>query len=371
MQNIPKIRIAAYAFGAVIALAGPLAFAGKMLSGKDQSTSVTVPALSVVSVGSESPDFVLPTHDGRTMRLHDYRGRAVFLVFVPSFTGTETLAQAQSLAATEPDFDMAGAKVMLISSDTKANAAALQAANKLPFPLLLDENGVLAKQFGVGAGMRRTFVVSPAGQVKFRVDASVMEIANHGKQLLKIGGCCVDDVQASRSEGVGKPIGDYSLPLATDPAHPMTTLFGDDTQKATAVLFVSAKCPCSNAYNERIAAFAKKYANNPDVRLVAVYANADETTEEIAAHAKTHRFTMPVLQDAKGLGAKHFGASVTPQAFVLDASHVLRYAGRVDDSREPEGATTHEFSHAIEAVANGNTADVPKSTRAFGCAVVR
>lgn len=371
MQNIPKIRIAAYATGVLIALAGPLVFAGMMLSGRAQPVETAAPGLSVVSVGSEAPDFVLPTHDGRTMHLQDYRGRAVFLVFVPTFGGADTTAQARSLAATAPDFDMAGAKVMLVSSDTGANAKALHAANKLPFPLLLDEGGALAKRFGVGAGMRRTFVVSPAGQVKFRVDAAVLETANHGKQLLKIGGCCVDDVQASRSEGVGKPIGDYSLPLATDPAHPMTTIFGVDTQKATAVLFVSAHCPCSNSYNGRIAAFVKKYADNPDVRLVAVYANSDETVEEIAAHAKKHGFTMPVLQDAAGLGAKHFGASVTPQAFVLDGSHVLRYAGRLDDSRETSDVTTHEFGDAIEAVTGGNAADVPKPTRAFGCAIVR
>ncbi|MBC8140522.1 MAG: redoxin domain-containing protein [Armatimonadetes bacterium] len=371
MQNIPKIRVAAYAVGAIIALAGPIAFAGMMLSGKAQPVNASAPGLSVVSVGSESPDFVLPTHDGRTMHLHDYRGRAVFLVFVPEFGGAETLAQARSLAATAPDFDESGAKVMLIAPDTKANATALQSANKLPFPLLLDEGGALAKQFGVGVGMRRTFVIAPNGQVKSRIDAAILDTANHGKQLLKIGAHCADEVQGARSEGVGKPIGEYSLPSATDPAHPMTTIFGDDRQKATAVLFVSAKCPCSNSYNERIAGFVKKYAGNPNVRLVAVYANADETAAEIAAHAKTHGFTMPVLQDADGLGAKHFGATVTPQAFVLDASHVLRYAGRIDDAREIADVTTHEFESAIEAVASGNDAGIPKATRAFGCAVVR
>ena len=371
MQNIPKIRIAAYATGALLALAGPVVFASMMLSGRGTPVNAPSAAVSVVSVGSEAPDFTLPTADGRTMHLADYRGRAVFLVFVPNFGDADTVKQVRSLAATEPDFDMAGAKVMVVSSDTKANADALAAANKLPFPLLLDEGGALAKHFGVGQEMRRTFVVSPAGQVKFRVDASVMEPANHGKQLLKIGACCVDDVQASRSEGIGKPVGDYSLPLATDPAHPMTTLFGDDTQKATAVLFVSAKCPCSNAYNDRIRAFAAKYGNRADVRLVAVYANADETAEEIAAHAKEHGFTMPVLQDAKGLGAKHFDASLTPQAFVLDASHVLRYAGRIDNSRETADVTTHEFADAVDALTTGDAAKLPKPTRAFGCAIVR
>ncbi len=368
MANIPKIRIAAYVAGALIAIAGPVTFAGMMLSGAGRGVP-TAPALSIVSTGTQAPDFTLPTHNGRTMHLADYRGRAVFLVFVPDFGSPETLAQVRSLAATEPDFNMAGAKVMIISSDTGDAARALHAANKLPFPLLLDGGGMLANQFGVGLGMRRTYVISPTGEVKFRVDNSVIDIANHGKQLLTVSGCCIDEVEASRADGIGKPVGDYSLPLATDAAHPMTTLYGDGTRRATAVLFLSAKCPCSNSYNERVAAMAKQYAGRPDIRLVGMYANKDETASEIAAHATKHGFTFPILHDKDGLGAKHFGASVTPEAFVIDASRTLRYAGRIDDSREVAEVKTHEFTDAIEAVATGK--EPPKATRAFGCGIVR
>ncbi len=368
MTTIPKIRIAAYLLGGLIALAGPMVFAGIMLSGSGRPVA-TSPALSVVSVGSEAPDFVLPTQDGRAMHLADYRGRAVFLAFVPDFGSADTVTQVRSLARTASDFDMAGAKVMVISPDTADAAKRLAAANTLPFPLLLDANGLLAKRFGVMSGMRRTFVVSPAGQVKFRVDSSVMDVANHGKQLLSVSKCCVDEVQASRADGIGKPVGDYSLPAANAPSRAMTTIYGDGTQKATAILFLSAKCPCSNAYNGRIAGFAKKYAGRSDVRLVGVYANKDETTEEIAAHTRKNGFTFPILRDERGLCATHFGASVTPESFVIDASHVLRYAGRIDDHREVGEAKTHDFADAIEAVVTGNAP--PKATRAFGCGIVR
>lgn len=368
MANISKIRMAAYALGALIAIAGPVTFAGLMLSGAGQPIA-SGPAISIVSTGTEAPDFTLPTQDGRTMHLADYRGRAVFLVFVPDLTSPDTIAQVRSLAKTEPDFDMAGAKVMVISPDTGDAAKKLHAANKLPFPLLLDADGLLAQRFGVGPGMRRTYVVSPVGQVKFRIDSSVINVAEHGKQLIKIGGCCIDDVAASRADGIGKPIGDYSLPMVTDAAHPMTTIYGNGTQKTTAVLFLSAKCPCSNSYNERIAAMAKQYAARPDIRLVGIYANKDETAEEVAEHAKKNGFTFPVLHDKDGLGAKHFGASVTPEAFVIDSSRTLRYAGRIDDHREIAEVKTHEFMEAIDAVVEGK--EPPKATRAFGCGIVR
>jgi peroxiredoxin len=368
MANIPKIRIAAYVAGALIAIAGPVTFAGLMLSGAGQPVA-SGPVLSIVSTGTEAPDFTLPTHDGRTMHLADYRGRAVFLVFVPDLSSADTIAQVKSLAKTEPDFNMAGAKVMVISPDTAEVAKKLHAANKLPFPLLLDAGGLLAQRFGVGEGMRRTYVVSPVGQVKFRVDSSVINVSDHGKQLLTVSGCCIDEVEASRADGIGKPVGDYSLPMVTDAAHPMTTIYGDGSQKATAVLFLSAKCPCSNSYNERIAAMAKQYAARPDIRLVGVYANKDETAEEIAEHAKKNGFTFPILHDKDGLGAKHFGASVTPEAFVIDSSRTLRYAGRIDDHREVAEVKTHEFTEAIEAVTEGK--EPPKATRAFGCGIVR
>lgn len=368
MANIPKVRIAAYVAGALIAIAGPMTFAGLMLSGTGRSIP-TAPAISIVSTGTQAPDFTLPTQDGRTMHLADYRGRAVFLVFVPDFDSADTVAQVRSLGKTEPDFDMAGAKVMVISSGSEDAAKKLHSANKLPFPLLLDGGGILARRFGVGEGMRRTYVVSPAGEVKFRVDDSVIDIPNHGKQLLTVSGCCIDEVEASRADGIGKPVGDYSLPMVTEATHPMTTIYGDGTQKATAVLFLSAKCPCSNSYNERIAAMAKQYAGRPDIRLVGVYANKDETAEEIAAHAKKNGFTFPILHDKDGLGAKHFGASVTPEAFVIDSSHTLRYAGRIDDHREVAEVKTHEFTEAVEAVSTGK--EPPKATRAFGCGIVR
>ena len=368
MPNISKIRIAAYAVGALVAVAGPVFFAGMMLTGSQKPVESRA-AISVVSVDSMAPDFVLPTHDGRTMHLADYRGRAAFLVFVPDLDSADTVAQARSLAKSAPFYDRAGAKVMLIARAPASAAAKWHAANRLPFPILRDDSGALAKRFGVGDAMRRTFVVSPTGQVKFRVDASVIDVKNHGKQLITIGGCCLDDVEASRSDGIGKAVGEYSLPLASNPARAMTTIFGDDTQRATAVLFLSTKCPCAGAYTGRVAAFAKQYATRTDVRLVGVFANADESAEEIATFAKTNGFTFPVLKDGDGLGAKHFGASVTPEAFVLDNSHVLRYAGRIDDSREPTAAKTRDFADAINAVVADKPA--PPATRAFGCAVVR
>ena len=246
------------------------------------------------------------------MHLADYKGRAVFLAFVPDWSSADTGKEVKSLAKTENDFDMAGAKVMVVSADTGSAAQQLHDDRKLPFPLLLDRGGALARRFGVAPGMRRTYVISPIGKVKYRVDSSVIDVDHHGQQLLDVSKCCVDEIAAARADGIGKPIGDYSLPRAEVTDHTMTTLYGDGAQRATVALFISAKCPCSNTYNDRISALAKAYSTR-GVRFVGVYANADETMDEIAAHAKSKGFDFPILKDENGLGATQFGAGVTPK----------------------------------------------------------
>jgi len=54
---------------------------------------------------------------------------------------------------------------------------------------------------------------------------------------------------------------------------------------------------------------------------------------------------------------------------VLDANRILRYHGRLDGSRDPAQATTHELRDALDAVLSGKPA--PAETHAFGCAILR
>jgi peroxiredoxin Q/BCP len=64
-----------------------------------------------------------------------------------------------------------GAQVVGISVDDRETQRRFKAENKLPFPLLSDEGGKVAKQFGgtmpvVGFANRATFVLERDGTVK-------------------------------------------------------------------------------------------------------------------------------------------------------------------------------------------------------------
>ena len=89
-------------------------------------------------------------------------------------------------------------------------------------------------------------------------------------------------------------------------------------------------CPLVKLYIPRLNDLHARLAKQ-GVALVAIDSNVQDTLTETAAFVRRHDVAFPVLMDPDGAVAQSFGAARTPQAFVLDAQHVVRYAGRIDD----------------------------------------
>ncbi|MFY7952729.1 MAG: redoxin domain-containing protein [Armatimonadaceae bacterium] len=317
-----------------------------------------------VPVGSPAPDFTLPSQEDRAFHLSDYKGRPVYLAFVPDL-GPDTRVQAKSLQGSLERFEETGGKAFLVVPLPMDAAKRFHTELKLDYPVLCDPTGSVAKTFGVKVGGRETVVVSPSGKVGYHIRS--VDVERHGPQVVLVAQGCADEVKSARVEGVGDTVADFSLPRADGGR--MTTLFGDRSQKATVVLFVSVRCPCSNAYNARVRDLIAKLPRR-GVRVLVVYSSADESAAEVADHAHAQDFNaVPVLKDEELLGADHFKATVTPQAFVIDKQSVLRYAGRIDDKREADKVTRHDLEDALTAVLAGKPVQRPEP--AFGCAIPR
>ena len=114
---------------------------------------------------------------------------------------------------------------------------------------------------------------------------------------------------------------------------------------------------------------ALKYAGE-NVRFVGVNSSHGETAAETRAHFKEAGLPYPILMDKNGSVADRFGASVTPEAFVIDAGGTLRYHGRIDDSREPDKVTSNDLQNALDALLAGKQPARPDIS-AFGCAIAR
>jgi len=140
--------------------------------------------------------------------------------------------------------------------------------------------------------------------------------------------------------------------------------------KAVAVIFVATKCPVSNAYNGRMAAIAKEYAGK-GVAVVGINSNATEPAAEVADHAKKNGLDFRILKDPGNKVADAWGATKTPEVFLLDPKGVVLYHGRIDESQDdPKDVRSPDLRNALDAFLAGTP--VPKAeTKAFGCTIKR
>jgi peroxiredoxin len=78
----------------------------------------------------------------------------------------------------------------------------------------------------------------------------------------------------------------------------------------------------------------------------------------------------PVLQDEAGQVGRLYGATTTPNLFVVDPKGNLAYAGALDDAPlgKSEGAVTNHVTAALADIAAGRAVAKP-STKAYGCSV--
>lgn len=135
---------------------------------------------------------------------------------------------------------------------------------------------------------------------------------------------------------------------------------------ATAVLFVSAACPMSAEYSERINQLAADYAPRR-VRILMVNSNTNESNAEVEKQRAEARLSVPVYRD-NGAVADLLGATATPTAVVIDGSGAIRYLGMIDNSRIPERVTKQPLRSALDSVLAGRAVELPR-TRVMGCSI--
>jgi peroxiredoxin len=139
---------------------------------------------------------------------------------------------------------------------------------------------------------------------------------------------------------------------------------------ATVVMFISTRCPYSNGYNDRMERLDKDYASR-GVRFLGVNSNVNEPSSEVVSHARLHGFTFAVLKDDASRVADLYGASHTPEIFVVDRSGVLRYHGRIDENaQDAAGVKSPDLRNALEALLAGRPVPAAE-TKAFGCSIKR
>lgn len=165
---------------------------------------------------------------------------------------------------------------------------------------------------------------------------------------------------------IGATIAEFSLPDADGAARSLGSLKG---KNGTVLIFVAVQCPVSNAYNERMEKLAQDYKAR-GINVIGINSNVAEPAAAVKAHAATNHLTFPVLKDPGNKIADQLGATVTPEAYFLDANNKLVYRGRIDNSRNGDQISATELRDAIEASLSGKPVTKNIAT-AFGCSIKR
>jgi peroxiredoxin len=165
---------------------------------------------------------------------------------------------------------------------------------------------------------------------------------------------------------IGATIEDFTLPDTNGTERSLKSLAG---QKGTVLLFIGVQCPVSNAYNERMEKLAQEYKAR-GIAVIGINSNAQEDAAAVKAHASENHLTFAILKDPGNKIADKLGASVTPEAYFLDANNKLIYHGRIDNSRNPDRIETSDLRHALDAALAGKAIEKTEA-KAFGCTIKR
>lgn len=139
-------------------------------------------------------------------------------------------------------------------------------------------------------------------------------------------------------------------------------------KKVVVVVFTCNSCPVATDYEDRIIAFAKKYADQVGVVAINVNRVPADSLEKMKARAEEKGFPYPYLYDESQKIAKDYGAQFTPEFFVLNAERKVVYMGGMDDASAPERVTKKYLEPAVEAALKGEK-PATAETRAIGCRV--
>lgn len=178
-----------------------------------------------------------------------------------------------------------------------------------------------------------------------------------------------DRINVSSSLHIGDRAPDFSLPGVDGKTWALSAL---TKYPVLIIVFSCNHCPYVQAYEDRMIAMQREYEGR--VMLVAINSNdeqhyPEDSFEEMKRRAHMKGFNFLYLRDDSQSVARAYGATHTPQLFLLDALRQVRYSGKFDDQwQQPQQVTRFYVRDAVERVLSGSD-PVEPYTHAIGCTI--
>lgn len=170
---------------------------------------------------------------------------------------------------------------------------------------------------------------------------------------------------------LGQKVNDFSL---KDSKGQEVSLSNFKDLKTVVVVFTNNQCPYAKLYEKRLINLNNLYQDR-GVRFVLInptLGENGETVAEMAQKASAGSFYFPYLADEGQVVSRAFGATKTPEVFVLhnvNGEFLLKYKGAIDDNPQLEtGVKENYLKGAIEAVLSNRNVEV-FDKRATGCLI--
>ena len=178
------------------------------------------------------------------------------------------------------------------------------------------------------------------------------------------------------------------LPGVDDKKHS----FQDFRSEVLVVVFTCNSCPYAVDYEDRIVDVVEKYSKETDgheskksettvedsqknkassrVQLVAINVNKieEDLLPAMKKRAKEKKFHFPYLFDESQQTARDYGATFTPEFFVLNKEREVVYMGALDDSPDKKKVKRKHLIEAIDSTLANSKVEVAE-TVAIGCRV--
>jgi peroxiredoxin len=176
--------------------------------------------------------------------------------------------------------------------------------------------------------------------------------------------------RAAIGRGIGRPVADFTLPNITGSPVSLRDFRG---KAAVVLVFMGTECPVGNLYMPRLVELSEAYQGR-GVTFLLINANAHETAEDVAEHARSYHVPFPVLKDPGNVLADRFGIERTCETLVLDGLGRLRYRGAIDNqcergSRKDQPSRSY-LVETLDALLAGR-AVATTTTEVVGCPIDR
>ena len=171
------------------------------------------------------------------------------------------------------------------------------------------------------------------------------------------------------SPAIGERAPDFSLPDTEGAEH---SLGEPGSAPATVVLWTCNHCPYALAWHDRLVEAGRDYGDR-GVRFLAINSNDAEryphdSYEAMRDRVRAEDWPFPYLHDSSQEVARAYAAERTPDVFVLDSEHRLRYRGAPDADYDDPDQGAAGLREALDSVLAGDEPARPE-TEPVGCTI--